>query len=146
MLARKILNFAHCGSSYFSDECVIAIQILGHYHISSFRWTWNSQQQCIRNKVIFTKKVVISNTNWFAGLKFDPGDEWPEGIRVLRKLAKRDTDDNDRRRLKTKFVGDVEVVVKGTQCGKTRNFLSTMLAISWFFYHSDFKWNQVWGF
>ena len=71
----------------------------------------SSTQQCIRNKVIFTKKVVISN--WFAGLKFDPGDEWPEGIRVLRKLAKRDTDDNDRRRLKTKFVGDVEVVVKG---------------------------------
>jgi len=65
-----------------------------------------------------------------SGLKFDPGDEWPEGIRVLRKLAKRDTDDNDRRRLKTKFVGDVEVVVKGTQCRKTRKSLSTMLESS----------------
>jgi len=51
-----------------------------------------------------------------SGSNFDPGilDEWPEGIRILRKLAKRSDDSEiSRRRLKTKFVGDVEVVVKG---------------------------------
>ena len=56
------------------------------------------------------------NLDWFSGSNFDPGilDEWPEGIRILRKLAKRSDDSEiSRRRLKTKFVGDVEVVVKG---------------------------------
>ena len=54
------------------------------------------------------------NLDWFSGSNFDPGiPEWPEGIRILRKLAKRDDSEISRRRLKTKFVGDVEVVVKG---------------------------------
>ena len=63
--------------------------------------------------IVKTNKKFYDNIrfNRFTDLKFDPGDEWPEGVRILRKLAKRD--DNDRRRLKTKFVGDVEVVVKG---------------------------------
>ena len=65
---------------------------------------------------IYIYFIYKKNLDWFSGSNFDPGilDEWPEGIRILRKLAKRSDDSEiSRRRLKTKFVGDVEVVVKG---------------------------------
>jgi hypothetical protein len=62
-----------------------------------------------------------------SGSNFDPGIlEWPEGIRILRKLAKRDDSEISRRRLKTKFVGDVEVVVKDSDLAEGRDWPMTL--------------------
>ena len=57
-------------------------------------------------------------------------------------MAKRDTDDNDRRRLKTKFVGDVEVVVKGKLLKV--DDVSCFLALGAFTYGLDLQTKLWW--